>query len=366
MSSRPTRARRAARRSAIFVDYANLHACLTERLDEPEHAGPHIAEAIGELRRYLADEDGAAHVLAATYGDFGTLDDAAEASLQRTLYQQGVESRFVPASAPGATLEMQLALDAVALLHRRPDMETVAVVTGNRTYLPLVQALRRKGAHAFVAALDPPAPGDFAHQDSDLFMSFPNLLSDAARRALLQNDESPARHATDRSPTPTSASDAPDPQYDRLDDDMLVNTLEVAEEYFGQYDEVYLTPLLRKLSDVLGERFDPKALVSDLEDAGAVRLEKRRGYPYDYTVLIVNCDHPDVREMEEAFYDGERSDYERGGASASGYEGDYQSDREPGYESDNDFEDDYEPSYEDDEDRYAADDDNDAAGPERD
>ena len=37
-----------------------------------------------------------------------------------------------------------------------------------------------------------------------------------------------------------------------------------------------------------------KALVGDLNEAGAVWLEKRRGYPYDYTVLLINHDHPNV------------------------------------------------------------------------
>jgi hypothetical protein len=39
--------------------------------------------------------------------------------------------------------------------------------------------------------------------------------------------------------------------------------------------------------------------VSELEAAGAARLEKRNGYPYNYTVLIVNDDHPDVLTVHE-------------------------------------------------------------------
>jgi hypothetical protein len=48
---------------------------------------------------------------------------------------------------------------------------------------------------------------------------------------------------------------------------------------------------------VLGPDHDPKSLISRLEEAGAVRLEKRNGYPYDYTVLIMHEDHPDVQEI---------------------------------------------------------------------
>ena len=102
---------------------------------------------------------------------------------------------------------------------------------------------------------------------------------------------------------------------------MARETIEITEEHFGQYDEVYLTPLLRKLSDVLGEQHDPKSLVSELEAAGAVRLEKRDGYPYDYTVLIVNEDHPGVQEIQDDYYN-RRSSYDGNGVSeyASDYE----------------------------------------------
>jgi hypothetical protein len=49
----------------------------------------------------------------------------------------------------------------------------------------------------------------------------------------------------------------------------------------------------------MGSDKDPKSLVSELEAAGAARLEKRNGYPYNYTVLIVNDDHPDVQDVHE-------------------------------------------------------------------
>ncbi len=39
--------------------------------------------------------------------------------------------------------------------------------------------------------------------------------------------------------------------------------------------------------------------MADLEECGAVRLERRRGMPYDYTVLIVNPEHPAVLEVRE-------------------------------------------------------------------
>ena len=115
---------------------------------------------------------------------------------------------------------------------------------------------------------------------------------------------------------------------------MARRTVEITEEHFGQYKEVYLTPLLRKLSDVLGEQHDPKSLVSELEAAGAVRLEKRDGYPYDYTVLILNQDHPDVQEIQDEYYS--KSSSYNGSSDSYGdydsYEDDYDSYEEEDYD----------------------------------
>jgi uncharacterized LabA/DUF88 family protein len=310
--SRSPQTRPSARRAALFIDYPNLHARLAECLDAPERAGACITEAARELRRFLADEGDVDTVLAAAYADFGALEAAGKGEkkqgLLQKLYEQDIEPRFAPADSEECALEVQLSVDATAFLHRRSDVETAALMTGDRAFRPLVRAIQRTGAHALVAAIDPPPPGD--HPRDEAFMDVLNLLSDETRRDVLPDGETPARRGADGRP--------PAADHERLDDDMLFRTLEVAEEHFGQYDEVYLTPLLRKLSDVLGERFDPKALVSDLEDAGAVRLEKRRGYPYDYTVLIVDRRHPDVQEMEEQFYGrSERSQYARDGAPAS-------------------------------------------------
>ncbi len=94
----------------------------------------------------------------------------------------------------------------------------------------------------------------------------------------------------------TVFSEIVDPEFE-IDYDAL----EVIEKFFGQYDEIYLTPLLRRLSEEIGEveAHDPKSLISDLEECGAARLERRRGMPYDYTVLIVNPEHAAVIEIRD-------------------------------------------------------------------
>jgi uncharacterized LabA/DUF88 family protein len=75
--------------------------------------------------------------------------------------------------------------------------------------------------------------------------------------------------------------------------------LKLLVSQYGSYPEIFLSPFLRKLSDGLPKLADwqRKALLSDLEFKGAIRMEKRSGIPFDYTVVVLNYNHPVVREM---------------------------------------------------------------------
>lgn len=68
---------------------------------------------------------------------------------------------------------------------------------------------------------------------------------------------------------------------------------------YGRHHEVWLKPMLDNLPKALPTLADwqRKSLISDLEYKGAFCLEKRSAIPYDYTVLILNYNHPVVREM---------------------------------------------------------------------
>ncbi|MDX1548069.1 MAG: hypothetical protein R3247_13820, partial [Rhodothermales bacterium] len=138
------------------------------------------------------------------------------------------------------------------------------------------------------------------HVEDDVFHDALNQRSEGARRALTGTSGRDAGSPPQGRPEPVEHKPIPS-EGARLG-------LEIIEEHFGQYEEVYLTPLLRKMSELLDEnRYDPKTLISELEDAGAVWLEKRRGFPYDYTVLLVDTDHPDVQTVQEEVY-GRRAD----------------------------------------------------------
>lgn len=277
-------------RAAMFVDFENLYSVLTSQSSKNSKTSEYATEILTEVRRYLEEGDDTPTIYGRAYGPFDVLLDTEDAGVPTTLHRFGINPTYVPAAMQGNTAEIQLTIEVTQFLAERTDVETVVLVTGDRPYLPLVRTIREQGRRPLVAAVNPPQTGRYV--ESDLYLDARNLLSENSRKDLLANAPENGRNYDESEPSSAR-------RYESLSNSVAQRAIEITEEYFGQYEEVYLTPLLRKLSEVLGPDQDPKALVSELEAAGAVRLEKRSGYPYDYTVLIVHDDHPDVQTARE-------------------------------------------------------------------
>ena len=272
--------------AAVLVDYQNLHHYLRGRLGRDEST----ADLAGQILRALRDRllgDDTRVVRGRAYADFGGLEDHSR-HIQRTLYLHAVEPVFVPATMHRNTTDLQLAVDAVEMRQRHPELDTFVLLAGDRDYAPVVTALIAHGRRVVVVGFkEHLSPHLLEHTDGGEFVDAGTLLPQGA---LEDEVEVGAPIQT------TEFAGVQDPAYE-IDYDAL----ETIEKFFGQYQEIYLTPLLRRLSDEIGEvdGHDPKSLVADLEECGAVRLERRKGMPYDYTVLLVNGEHPAVVEVRE-------------------------------------------------------------------
>jgi hypothetical protein len=77
--------------------------------------------------------------------------------------------------------------------------------------------------------------------------------------------------------------------------------MEQIQRYGGHQGtpEIWASPFLRRLTDVMPELpdWERRQLINHLRDSGALRLEKREGEPHAFSVIIVNYQHPDVREL---------------------------------------------------------------------
>ena len=286
-------------RAAVFVDYENLFGHIYSRIGSRGRPDELINELLDELGRYLVEEVRTQTALINAYADFSEMHGSGQ-YVQRALYMRGVEPRFVPGALQRNASEIQLCVDAIEVLHNRADIRTFVIVTGDRPYLPLVQQFKRYGCQALIATLAPPPSTDaLPHVEDDVFLDAFNLLSDASRRMLASSSNNNASHQR-----PAYQKGRPEPvEYVAIEKPGTLRALEIIEEHFGQYEEVYLTPLLRKLSELLDEDlYDPKTIISELEEVGAVWLEKRRGFPYDYTVLLIDSEHPDVAAIQKEAY----------------------------------------------------------------
>ncbi len=284
------------RQAAMFVDYDNLYNILKSQSGRSRSTSEYAEEIFEEVRRYLEEGDDTPTIFGRAYGSFDTLLDDEDAEVPSALHRRGIEPVHVPTGMQSNTAEVQLTIDLTHFLTRRSDVQTMVIVTGNRPYLPLVRWIREQGCRPLVAAVNPPQTADTpSFVEDSKYLDARNLLSQESREDLLANAPTSGAAYT-RAQTP---DDPPPQQFQSLENPAARRAIEITEEHFGQYDEVYLTPLLRKLSDIMGSDKDPKSLVSELEAAGAARLEKRNGYPYNYTVLIVNDDHPNVQEVHE-------------------------------------------------------------------
>lgn len=321
----------------VLVDYDNLFQALESHSSKGEQPHRFLIAMLSELRRYLQDEMGIRAARSIAFGDF-TCHEIDAGLIMNDLAANGVEPRHVQASKDRTDAEVSLTIHATELLHARRDLGAFVVLSGDHWYMPLVQHLQTYGKFVFVAALDLP-PNLTALQSgvSDSYLNARFLLDSRSRDTLKearsaekagQEDsvEAAAESAQSRAPKDTSI----------VEDPGAIHALEIIEEFFGQYEEVYLTPLLRKLTESLDpEDGEPKDAVSLLQDAGAVWLEKRRGFPYDYTVLLVNAEHPDVKRVREAF-----AEYSADSAEADYDDDEYDDDADDADDADA-FEDEY-------------------------
>ncbi|SHK06158.1 NYN domain-containing protein [Rhodothermus profundi] len=281
--------RKPIRTTALFVDYENLYRQTVRYLKEEESINGQLADLLYSLRRYLLARRRFRVVLGRAYADFEQYEDGL--AIQRVLAEQGIVPCMVPASLDPPARSLQLTIDALHTLQSHPEVQAFVVVSGDLAYLPLLEYLRSHGRQVALLQLAPPSDLVYERLGDRLLLDPRPILEHAGLRRLLTHLSGSTIEST-AAPPPVFASLADDPA--------ALRALELIVEHFGRYDEVYLTPLLRKMSETFdASEVEPKELINRLEAAGAIRLERRRGFPYDYTVLILHEDHPDVRRIRE-------------------------------------------------------------------
>ncbi|HET6569759.1 MAG TPA: NYN domain-containing protein [Rhodothermales bacterium] len=309
-------------KAVLFIDYANLFESVCGRNVQAADAHDVIVDLVNKLRSKAGHNRKPGVVAASAYADFSEFAEHA-INVQQLLYLHGIEPRFVSRSLQSTATEVHLAADAIDFLHTRPDIGTFIFLSGSLPYLPLVQAVQRQGRVARLVLLGDGQLDEHLPSLQNVIVDATDLLSTSMRRPARRRGEDVKSAAVQNGNGQSESEPKPvrTAVHTRLTEPLYLEALQAIDNYFGQYDEIYLTPLLRKLSELFGEdACDPKVLISELEEVGAVYLEKRRGFPYDYTVLLIDGDHPDVQEIQQ--------DWDRRNAEAAG--GDFRYDGSAG------------------------------------
>jgi hypothetical protein len=337
--------------AAVFIDFENVYYFLKNHYLDPQDPHDYALDLVRALRDTLKREQGLDSLVLYAYADFDKLPSGP----QGPLYLMGVDTRNVLGTDHKNAADMQLCIDALEVLYTRPDIGTFVLVAGDRDYIPVLQHLRRQARQVKVVGFRESVSGDLLlmlgqehyidarqllpaerlqaledhrnarlKQGSDLRRLREKGLpvpSAAARQAALDaavqaasTDEAAAPPATEGAqlyPHPTEPAEqgqepaptfAPIHRITRLDERRCLEfLLQQGQRYAGNQGtpEIWASPFLRRLTDVLPELpdWERRQLLSHLRDAGALRLEKREGEPHAFSVIIINYQHADVREL---------------------------------------------------------------------
>jgi hypothetical protein len=340
--------------AAVFIDFENVYYFLKNHYLDPQDPHDYALDLVRALRDTLKRELGLDSLVLNAYADF----DKIPTGPQGPLYLMGVSTRNVLGTDHKNAADMQLCIDALEVLYTRPAIGTFVLVAGDRDYIPVLQHLRRQARQVKVVGFRESVSGDLLQMlGQEHFIDARELLpaqrlqalEDHRTARLRQGDEvrrlreqglvgvqsAAARQAAQdaaglagsvqaegeaspvAAPRPSAparpsvleqllqeppATFAPIRRITRSDERRCLEFLLEQMQRFGSQQatpEIWASPFLRRLTDVLPELpdWERRQLLNQLRDDGAVRLEKREGEPHPFSVILVNYQHPDVREL---------------------------------------------------------------------
>lgn len=293
--------------AALFIDFENIFHYIRKRTVDSERAHDIVLELIQELRKKLSADFAQSCIVQYAYADFEQI----EVNAQGQLFLLGVETRNVVGTEHKNAADMRLCIDVMETMYTRDEIETFVLMAGDRDYIPVLQHLRKHAKTVQVVAFKENISGDLLTLVGDGYIDAFSCLGKIAQselevgqerlneyfemRAEASNEQA---HQIAEARANGKVAQVAFEKAKRLADKDSLIALEVMLHNFGDKPEVWFTPYLNKLRNALQHlaEYERKALVTTLEMSGVVKIEKRRGEPHDYSVIVVNWDHPDVRE----------------------------------------------------------------------
>ena len=288
----------------LCIDYANVFGVISQHTDydQPDAV---VLDLVRDLQRHLLKELNLKTIRTLLFASLPPNHVTGHRATGVWL-AAGIEPRFSYARSTDEASAIDMAMESIEISRNAGKETAFILLSGNQWFIPLVQRLQRTGHQVVMATLESPSHSDHLPEDcKEAFMNAQFLLSGNGKRFDSGQKSNRVQESSELEETKRPVETTV------ITDEVVKHTLEIIDASFGQYEEIYLTPLLRKLSEIFEDSDDdPKALINELEVAGAVWLEKRRGFPHNYTVLMMNEDHPDVAELKEARLQNTDSGYD--------------------------------------------------------
>jgi uncharacterized protein (TIGR00288 family) len=156
---------------AVFVDFENIYISVRNKYD----VNPNFESIMDKCQEY------GRVTIARAYADWYRYP-----RITNALYANSIEPMYVPTyyydRAQGRTgkaiknsVDIHLCIDAMRTLYTRPAIDTYVLITGDRDFIPLINAIRQHGKQVVVIGVAEAASSHLA-QSADEFMFYRQLL----------------------------------------------------------------------------------------------------------------------------------------------------------------------------------------------
>jgi uncharacterized protein (TIGR00288 family) len=161
---------------AVFVDFENIYISVRNRYN----VNPNFESIMDKCQEY------GRVTIARAYADWNQYPRVTNA-----LHANSIEPIYVPTyhynremgrtgKAIKNSVDIHLCIDAMKTLYTHPSIETYVFVTGDRDFIPLINAVRQQGKHVVVIGVAEAASSHLA-QSADEFMFYHQLLDNGGK-----------------------------------------------------------------------------------------------------------------------------------------------------------------------------------------
>lgn len=258
---------------AVFIDFENLYYFLNNQRKDL-HPTEESLNVVERVRGDLEQQRNLRVILGRAYGDFERLPNS-----MGQLQLMGFEPRFTLASPHKSSSDIALSLDALEVLLTREEIGHFVIMAGDRDYLPIIRRIRERAKEVWVVGFERNTSADLRNvAGSSHFIKADDFI--------------PAPPVSFKSDTPQETPvEAPVTGESLLNDEELtcLKLLFDAQQTYKN-PEIWLSPFMQNyMNQSFGylDRFGRRKLIERLESRGLLRIEKRQGNPYDYSVIVL-------------------------------------------------------------------------------